>query len=359
MDVLLFALGSVLLLLALIDALWTTLALEQAGPIAGRFAGAHWNGYIWLRRRLDSHRVLAVAAPVILVGVVLMWAAMLWLGWVLIFSADPDSIIHGSTNEPANLLNRAYFVGYTLVTLGIGDYVPQGNWQLATVFCSLHGLFELTIGLSYLLPVLGAATEGQQIASTIAALGDTPTAVLTNAWTGDDFGTLGDHLMNIEGALALHSNAHKAYPVLHYFHSTNPADAPPLRLAILERRSRSSSTPCVRRPTSRRRRGGPSVSPPRSTSASSSPSTSSPPTRPRRHPTSARSARLGSPSTKPRCMRAWPNVTSVAACSSASSSTTAGCGTTSLPTPRRAASKRSTRRSSCHQGGCAHSTVGG
>lgn len=234
MDALLFALGSLLLLLALIDALWTTLALEQAGPIAGRYAGMLWSGFLWLRRRLGSQRVLTPAAPVILVGVVLLWASMLWVGWVLIFSADPGSIVHGTTQEPANWLNRFYFVGYTLVTLGVGDYVPQGTWQVATVLCSLHGLFELTIGLSYLLPVLGAATEGRQIASTISALGDTPAAILTNAWTGEDFGTLGDHLMDIEGALALHGNAHKAYPVLHYFHSTNPSDAPPLRLAILD-----------------------------------------------------------------------------------------------------------------------------
>lgn len=234
MDVLLFMLGSVLLLLALVDALWTTLALEGAGPVAGRVAGALWNGFRWLHRRLGNHRVLTAAAPVILVGIVVVWTAMLWGGWVLLFSADPASIVHETTREPASLLNRFYFIGYTFVTLGVGDYVPQEAWQLATVFCSLHGLFELTIGLSYLLPVLGVATSGRQIASRISALGDTPTAILTNAWTGRDFGTLNDHLAGLSDALALHSNAHKAYPVLHYFHSTNPISSPPLRLAVLD-----------------------------------------------------------------------------------------------------------------------------
>ena len=231
---LLLVVGIALVVFVFVDAVWTTLGLNRAGPLAGRLAGWTWKGLLALAGRDGRSRLLDFAGTVTLLVVIFGWVLVLWLGWSLIFLSDPNALVNAATQAPADTLSRVYFVGYTLVTLGLGDFVPQGGWKIVTVLCSVHGLFELTLAISYLLPVLGAATEGRQIAASVRGLGATPQAILTNAWTGDGFGALGQHLQALQQALALHTYAHFAYPVLHFSHSSKPQGAPPLQIAVLD-----------------------------------------------------------------------------------------------------------------------------
>lgn len=226
--------GLVLVLFVSLDVIRTTLGLNGAGPLAGWVAGGVWRVLLGLHRRSDSHRMLSFGGTIILLAIALVWAVGAWGGWILIFHADPYAVLHSETKAPADLVGRMYFVGYTLVTLGIGNYVPQGGWQIVTVLCSFYGLASFTLAISYLLPVLGAATESRQLAATISGLGETPQEILTQAWTGEDFGDLTEHLVPLTTALGAYTHAHQAYPVLHYFHGTNPDAAPALQIAVLD-----------------------------------------------------------------------------------------------------------------------------
>ncbi len=230
----LLLLGIALVLFVFVDAIWTTLGLHRAGPMAGRVAEWTWRAVRALHHPGGSHRLLSAAGTLTVLAATLAWVVVLCAGWFLVFSAEPASVVNGETREPADFVSRLYFVGYTLVTLGMGDYVPTGGWKAVTVLCSLHGLIELTLAISYLLPVIGAATEARQFASTLTGLGATPEEVLSNAWTGEDFGELPSHLIPLTGSLTLHVHAHQAYPVLHYFHSSHAESAPPLRVAVLD-----------------------------------------------------------------------------------------------------------------------------
>ncbi len=135
------ALGAAIVAVAVLDALSTTLAASTAaGPITARIGGGLWR----LGRRLASgprSALMVVMGPAIVVATVATWLLLLWIGWTLVFVADPSAVVSATTREPADWWARSYFAAYSLFTLGLGDYVPQGApWQLATSLALVNGL---------------------------------------------------------------------------------------------------------------------------------------------------------------------------------------------------------------------------
>lgn len=55
-----------------------------------------------------------------------------------------------ATGNPAGTVERLYFTGYTVFTLGNGDFRPgAGTWQLATVAATGTGLVLITLAITY------------------------------------------------------------------------------------------------------------------------------------------------------------------------------------------------------------------
>src|SRR4051812_15816628 len=80
---------------------------------------------------------------------VVVWACLLWAGWTVLFTADAHSLLQAHAGTPAGLVERIYFSGSTMFTLGNGDFTPQGRlWQLATSAATLSGLFLLTLSVT-------------------------------------------------------------------------------------------------------------------------------------------------------------------------------------------------------------------
>ncbi len=152
------------------------------------------------------------------------WIALLWLGWWLLFTAHPASIVHSSTGAVASATERVYFIGFTLFTLGNGDFVPTGRTLAGGDGAGLieRPLF-VTLSITYLTPVLSATMDKRQLAAVIHDLGVTPTEIVANSWDGEGFDDLMSQLsLSIGPKLHLHAERHLAYPVLHYFHSRDP-----------------------------------------------------------------------------------------------------------------------------------------
>lgn len=187
--------GILILLFVMFDVLVTTLTTNGAGSISGRLS--YWLWWIALRihRRRSNHRLLTITGWVILIGTPLVWICLVWVGWAILFCASDTAIVHSESDVPATVWERIYFTGYTLSTLGIGDYQAQGSiWQLATALASANGFFLFTLAIAYLLPVIAAVVVKRQIALYISALGGTPDDILIRAWNGKDFGQLSQHL---------------------------------------------------------------------------------------------------------------------------------------------------------------------
>lgn len=225
-------LGFVLLGLVLADALWSTLSAQGGGPLSRRLMRGVWTAlasgtdYESARRRIGGLAVLLALA--------VLWIGLLWSGWLLVFSGSEGAVVHGQSGAPADLPARIYFAGYTIFTLGLGDYVPGGGlWQILTALASLSGLFLITLAITYLVPVLSAVAESRRLASGISALGLTPGTFVSTGWNGAGFGGLERQLERLADALTLHTERHLLYPVLHFFHSSNVKTALPPNVAVL------------------------------------------------------------------------------------------------------------------------------
>ncbi|MBE9182487.1 two pore domain potassium channel family protein [Oculatella sp. LEGE 06141] len=213
-------LGILLLVLVMTDVLVTTLTVGGGGPLTSRLSRWIWRIALRIHQWRSNHRFLSVAGWIILVSTVLLWFAFIFVGWTLIFSTTGLEVVNASTKQPATTWETIYFVGYTLTTLGIGDYQPQGTvWQLATSVASANGFVMVSLAIAYLLPVVSAATQKRQLAVYISSLGGTPDEIITRAWNGKNFGQFDQHLISLSPQVALQGEQHLTYPILHYFHS--------------------------------------------------------------------------------------------------------------------------------------------
>lgn len=226
--------GLLLILVVLLDALWTALWVDgAAGPVTSRVSTWVWR----IARRLGGHRhrLLSVTGPLILLGTVLGWLLLLWTGWVLLFAADPQSLT--DTRDPGNAdwAGRIWFVGYAMFTMGNGDFSPEdGRWQIIASLVNGSGMLLITLAITYLLSVISAVTVKRAFASSVHSLGESGGAILRMAWNGHSFNTLDRQLTQLSSELASVTERYLAYPVLQYYHAARPEKSPALAVAVLD-----------------------------------------------------------------------------------------------------------------------------
>ncbi len=218
MHVLSFLIGAFLVLFGAVDALWTTLWVDgNAGPMTRRHNS-------WMRRAIlrvagSNHRMLSLTGPIVLVASVLVWAVMVWTGWVLLFSADSSSLVDTRSGASAGIADRIYFAGSTMFTLGSGEFTPSGSfWKIATAFAGLNGLFMLTLAVTYLLAIIEAVVAKRSFASQVWTLGRTAEEFILHAWDGHGFPAVELQIVSITEQLQLVAEQHHAYPMLHFYH---------------------------------------------------------------------------------------------------------------------------------------------
>lgn len=228
------AIGIVLLVSAACDLLWTTLWVEGgAGPLTSRLMARTWR--VFRRVCGQNSRVLSLAGPVIFVLTLLVWITLLWIGWTFVFAGSESTLIDTMNRGPISWSDRLYFAGYTMFTLGIGDFVPrEGVWQIVSVLTTGSGMLVITLSVSYTLSVLDAVTQKRSFASGVTGLGTDSTALVRTAWDGTEFSGLDLPLNTYVSQLNTLTSNHKAYPVLHYFYSQRDEQAPVVAIAVLD-----------------------------------------------------------------------------------------------------------------------------
>ncbi len=226
--------GVVLLLAVIVDILWTTLWVDGgSGPISARLAAWTWRGLRVASR--DDSRLLSLAGPLILVGTLAAWIALIWVGWTFLFASDETALVSTHTGDPADWTGRFYYVAYTMFTNGNGDYTPTaGRWELASSFTTATGMAFVTLGVSYVLTVLGAVSEKRSFASDVTGIGERSEAFVGTAWNDGDFDGLDLPLESMASQLSLLADQHKAYPILHYYHSERADRASAMAVPILD-----------------------------------------------------------------------------------------------------------------------------
>lgn len=211
--------GVLVLVVTTYDVLRTTLApAVGGGPITRPTASALWR----IARSLSSSpesSILSAAGTAVLLATVAAWILLLWAGWTMLLLADPRAVTRDGVGSPG-IADIVYYSGFTLFTLGVGDVHPVTvAAKILTPVASLHGLFLVTLAITYLLPVMSAEVARRQQAAFIAGMGGSAVEIVRRAWDGRRFPVLEQQLLTLGPELLKTVERHPTYPVLNYFHS--------------------------------------------------------------------------------------------------------------------------------------------
>lgn len=181
-QILLIVLGSALVMVVFYDAIMTVLMPGRgAGPLSRFGMKAIWPAVLRLRGTV-LEGFLTRAGAVFLLVTVFLWVLGLWVGWTLVFVADSGAVVSSSTQLPADVWETAYFSGFTIFTLGTGDFVPAGDgWRITTALASFLGLFLVTLAITYLVSVVSAVVNRRSFAAAVHLLGDSGTQLVVRA----------------------------------------------------------------------------------------------------------------------------------------------------------------------------------
>jgi hypothetical protein len=228
------ALGVVLLVVVVVDLLWTTLWADGgAGPVASRLSNVLWRAL----RRMGRSRstVVSLAGPVVLTATLVTWVVLLWAGWTFVFAGVENSLRATSDAIDVTWPGRIYFVAYAMFTMGNGDYIPVGGfWQIAAALTTASGMLLVTLAVSYVLSVLGAVAQKRSFAGTVQGFGETGSAIVRSGWNGRDLHDLDLPLSSLAADASSLADKHKTYPILHYYHSQTSENASALAVAALD-----------------------------------------------------------------------------------------------------------------------------
>lgn len=230
-----YIVGIAVIILTIVDLIWTTLWVDGgAGPLSKRLAEMIWKTFTKLGKRKNG--LYDFVGPITLVSTLLSWSVLIWVGFALFFSGDPTSISN-SSNPSAPILwyERFYFTGFSLFTLGVGDYTPKaGFWQIVTTLNSAVGILFLTLCASYIISVIDAVVQKRSLATSISSLGSSSTEVIENIWNGQDFHDIDLVLVDVSSKISFLTQQHHAYPLLHFYHSSKPQESASVAISILD-----------------------------------------------------------------------------------------------------------------------------
>ena len=213
----------------------TVFVPKGAGFITGAITVAVAGIFRFFSGNSGVRKVLEYKVLFIIIVMVTSWLLLTWFGVSLIYSFDQDSILNAETKQTASFAEKFYFTGYTISTLGQGDFQPNGTkWQIFTSATSLLGFMILTISITYIVPVINSFIEKQTMTLQIASLGQTTQEILIKGYNGEDFSDLSDEFSDLANSIFKHAKNHSAYPVLHHVHNSNKEENTVLKLVMLD-----------------------------------------------------------------------------------------------------------------------------
>ncbi|RNI31822.1 two pore domain potassium channel family protein [Rufibacter immobilis] len=235
MDVFYLPAGILIFTITIVDIIKTTLSTKGGGVITKRTSKAVWKLFFSLSGKEGKSSFLEYAGTAVLVVVLLVWIIGLWSSLFLLLLSDGDSIISSTTRESATALEKLYYAGFTLSTLGVGDFVASSSsWRILTSSMAFAGLVFITTSITYFLPVLSAVNLQSKLSLYISSMGGTPQEMVAKGWNGENFSSFFDCVPNMCQMLIKHTLNHHSYPVIHYFHNKEPKQAIIVQVVVLE-----------------------------------------------------------------------------------------------------------------------------
>ena len=190
-----------------------------------------FRGYKHWRNR----SVLVWSGALIVLGMVLIWILLLWVGWIAIFCSGENAIINSDDGQSADFWARVYFAGFSISGLGTGDYIPHGAyWQVLTAVASLNGLLLTSLIIGFVIPIAQAEAHRRRIALTIFYTGKTVRELLLNTWNPSRQTILEQLLNDLISELIQLDQKHASFPVLHRFSNYRSKESIAVAIATLD-----------------------------------------------------------------------------------------------------------------------------
>ncbi len=162
-------LGGVLVATALWDVFHTLWNPSGQGPVSRLTMRAVW----WMSRH-DGAGARRLSGPTAMVLVIASWAALVAVGWALIYWPHvPDEFTYSpglAPEERSDFLDALYLSVVVVATLGLGDIVPAAPvLRLLVPLEALLGFALLTAAVSWVLQIYPALTRRRALALKLKA----------------------------------------------------------------------------------------------------------------------------------------------------------------------------------------------
>ncbi|MER7574964.1 potassium channel family protein [Streptomyces sp. NPDC126514] len=163
--------GAVVVLVILRDLFHTLWHPTRHGGLSRMVMTALWR----LLSSRHSVRAAGLVGPLGMVGVVVMWAVGVTVGWALVYWPHmPEAFSFSSALEPdehAGPLDALYVSLVIVATLGLGDIAPEEGWlRIVAPLEGLVGFALLTATVSWILGIYPALTRRRTLALRVGHL---------------------------------------------------------------------------------------------------------------------------------------------------------------------------------------------
>lgn len=227
--------GILIVISVWLDFMTTAMTASSTGIFSRSFSYGLHQLFNWGSKVFHSQKWRVAAGPCITLALIFLWFGLSWLGWSLIYLASEGSVVSSSDHLPAQMFEIVYFVGFTLTTLGTGDFVPNGTlWELMSVVTAFNGLVLVTLSITYAIPVIQATAEKRALSNQFAVWGNNAKLVLQHIESDRSYTSLPGYLKTVSTEILLVAQNHLAYPILHYFHSPTEKASFALQVSVLD-----------------------------------------------------------------------------------------------------------------------------
>lgn len=207
-------LGIAIVILTFYDFFHTTLSGKGFGWLS-RHLNRNLNRLVLLNQ---NRKIFTYSGLMHLMVTTFVWLSLLFIGTYIIFSSGEDMVVSVETKLPADYVERFYFTGYLLSTLGIGDFVPGSDIAdvLAGIF-SFSGFVLITTGMTYLLSVVNSVLSKKELSYFISTLGRDIPALYEYFTREKNLETLIQDSNTLRQQIIKNASSYLAFPMVNYF----------------------------------------------------------------------------------------------------------------------------------------------